>query len=919
MTDPLPGTRLGVFELGDLLGEGGMGKVYRARDTSLDRDVALKVLPEAFTADPDRAARFEREAKVLASLQHPNIGGIHGFEQTPSTGSGQAGVRALVLELIEGPTLADLIDNRSGRSSDRPIRGAEAPRLQEDNLPAQTGLPVDEAVAIARQIADALEAAHEAGVIHRDLKPANVKVTADGVVKVLDFGLAKALAPDPSGVDVSASPTISLTAAATQMGMVIGTAAYMAPEQAKGRPVDKRADIWAFGAVVYELLTGRRPFAGGDVSDTLAAVLRDRVDWTALPAETPAPLRQLLERCLERDRKNRLRDIGEARFALDQLARAADAQVEEEPPATVTPSAARARYLAIGALAGAAAIAVIATVFPFGGLGPASDSTSAAALTRRFEVPSPGAGLMSGLAISPDGSQLILPGTAADGTPMLYLRQMAALETEPLRGTERALFPFFSSDGREVGFSAGTELRRMALDGGIPVTVIAGDYSVPLWTSDDRWILSQDSGPLVSVSAASGGTPEPVTTLADGEIGHALPHELPDGRGLLFTVNRGVANGEQVAVQPSEGGPHRILTAGSKPSLLPTGHLVVAREFALWAAPFDLDRLELIAEPVPVLEGVNASIGGFSRYALASDGTLVYDPRVNIESRIAWLEADGSMTPLGTDPPAIHHSPVALSPDDRYLAVTRHLENGDDEILLYDLTRDTSRLLVSGMVTRWPVWAPDGSGLSFASTEAGTWDLYDLPLDGSTEPTPLLVRDLDQIPQSWSPDRQSLLFVENLVPGRSQLWALSDGAEPTLVEGITDRAELSPAGGWIAYESRETGQPEIYVRTWPAIGPPERVSPNGGIAPRWTADGRTLFYRQGDAVYRVRFDPAGAGLGRPEPFVTARIRGDQGRGYDVTSDGSRVVALVSDRGDAAGQVRVVVNWAAELAERVPVP
>ncbi len=857
-----------------------------AQATTWGRPAASSYLPDAFAADPDRLARFQREAQVLASLNHPGIAAIYGLEKSDDT-------QALVLELVEGPTLADRI--------------------------AKGPIPLDEALPIAKQIAEALEAAHEAGVIHRDLKPANIKVREDGTVKVLDFGLAKASQPEASGMDAASSPTVSLTAAATQMGMVIGTAAYMAPEQAKGLPADKRADIWAFGAVVYEMLTGRRPFGGDDVSDTLAAVLRDQVDWTALPVATPSALRRLLKRCLERDRKNRLRDIGEARFALDELFRA-DAPVRGEPDTAVSQGSTRVRHLVMGALAGAAVATLISVVAPLGRSESSSESTPTVGLTRRFEIVAPRRSFAGqDLAISPDGSQLVFPGLTEEGSPVLFRRDLATLESEPLRGTEGARLPFFSPDGGEVGFFGGTGLRRMPIEGGLAVTVIdAADQHLPLWTYDDRWILGQDRGPLLGVSVASGGTPEPVTMLADGEVGHRFAHELPGGRGLLFTVFGSGALSEQVAVQPPDGGPHLVLTAGSRPALLPTGHLVVSRQFTLWAAPFDLDRLELTAEPVPVLQGVGSGFGGFSAHALATDGTLVYIPRVSRTSRVVWLEPDGSVTPIGNEPPALYHSPLELSPDDRQLAVTRHREDGNDEILLIDLERDASRLLVSSMVSRWPVWTPDGSRLTFASTEAGSWDIYDLALDGSADPTALLVRDEFLIPLSWSPDRRILLLLEGPESAGGRVWALSEDADPELVDGIRDRAELSPAGGWVAFESRDMGQREIYVRTWPELGPPERVSPAGGFAPRWARDGRDLFYATADGVDRVTFDPDGAGIGRPERFVTATIRGDGGRGYDVTTDGSRAIALIPEQQDETSRYRIVLNWHRELLERVPI-
>ena len=750
----------------------------------------------------------------------------------------------------------------------------------------------------------------------RDLKPANVKVKADGTVKVLDFGLAKAFQPEASGASASESPTISLTAAATQMGMVIGTAAYMAPEQAKGKVVDKRADVWAFGVVLFEMLAGVRPFSGDDVSDTMAAVLRAEVDWSALLAATPTSIQRLLRRCLERDPKQRLRDIGDARFELDEFSTAPTAAPQDADSAVLASH--RTRDLAIGALVSGGVVAAALSFLPSST--PESGS-SGARITRRFVMPVPPRTLLeAGLAISPDGRRVVVAGGQPDGSIALFERRIDALELEPIRGTEGGTRPFFSPDGQWVGFRTDAELKRLSLDGGIPVTVaempaVAG----VAWTSEGTWIIGQTAGPLLTMPD-SGGTPQPLTTLNDGERGHQTPRLVPGGAAVVFTVTSTGDDAFHIAVQSLDGSEHRTLMPGSAPSFAGSGHLVFARVSTLWAVPFDVDQLTVRSEPVPVLEGVNGTIDGTSLYAIATEGTLIYEPRGNLLSRVVWLERDGTTTSIGNDEPVIHHAPIELSPDDRYLAVTRHRDTGDDEVMLYDLERGTSRVLVTDMDSRWPVWAPDGSRLTFASTAAGSWDIYDLALDGSAEPSPLLVRDGHQFPLTWSPDRRTLLFLDNPA-GDRRLWLLPDEGEPVSVGEQLNGARIAPTGDWLAYMSTETGQPEVYVRSWPALGRPERVSTAGAANPRWSQDGRTLFFHGEDGVYSVSFQPGTeTGIGLPQRLVPVRLERDAaGAGYDVTADGSRVVAIQPEQPDARRSVRVVLNWFEELKERVPVP
>ena len=922
------GDRLGPYEVIGELGAGGMGVVLRARDTTLDRDVALKVLPEAFTADPDRLGRFEREAKVLASLNHANIGQIYGLERAPSArsagsgstpsdvegsaGSGQAGdSQALVLELVEGPTLADRI--------------------------AAGPISVDETLAIATQIAEALEAAHEQGVIHRDLKPANVKVRPDGTVKVLDFGLAKAMQPDASDPGVSLSPTISLTAAATQMGMVIGTAAYMAPEQAKGKPVDRRADVWAFGAVVYEMLTGRRAFGGEDVSDTLAAVLRAEVELDRLGEEVPARLRQVLGACLQRDPKQRVHDIADVRLALGgAFETTAEAAIE---PHAVASLRWWQRPLPLAA--------VVMTLLVITGAAVWILTRPAPRPLARFVLPTAPDGPLRStggdpyLTISPDGTRVVYAsGIGADRR--LYIRELGELEATPLRGGEGGYAPFFSPDGQSVGFRAvpGDLLKRVSVLGGPAVTIVEPDAPQGVtWSSDDTILFGGATG-LMRVPAV-GGEPEQLTSVdpEQGEVAHRFPEVLPNGNGVLFTAFTDSVEESRLAVFSLEtGAVSYLLTGGSFARYSPTGHLVYAIGGTLRAVGFDPDRLELTTDnPVPVVEDVNTLAAGAGNFALGDNGSLVYvrgsGSGLGAPRSLVWVDRDGREEPLET--PQLPYRTPSISPDGTEVAVDV-LQPDNAEIWIHDLERGTETTLTSDPGgDRGPLWTLNGQHVVFSSDRDGGADLFqkraDTPEDAVRLTTGGAAGTFKQ-PTSWSADGQTLLFYE-VVSGRGDIGQVSmdgDGAPRLLLE--TEFNELvpavSPGGEWLAYESDVTGEREIYVQRFPGLGGRQTISTDGGRQPLWSRDGSELFYRGPRGMMAVPVLESGAEFraGAPEVLFDTPYYIDRGtRTYDVAADRRFLMVKEAPAGAAEGEgvlpteIVLVENWFAELERLVPVP
>jgi serine/threonine-protein kinase len=879
------GERLGTYEILEPIGTGGMGEVFRARDTKLKRDVAIKILPEAFAGDAERMARFQREAEVLASLNHPNIAAIYGVED-----------RALVMELVEG-------DSPKGP------------------------LPFDDAWHITSQIATALEYAHDRGVIHRDLKPANVKVTPDGVVKLLDFGLAKAFTNrGESRSSASDSPENSPTmtaAAATEMGVILGTAAYMSPEQARGKQVDKRADIWAFGVVLYELITGERLFKGDGSSDTLAQVLTKEPDL----GKAPPRVRKLLARCLEKDPKKRLRDIGEAAYLLEDASPAASssatlAQMGRHwviPAVVASVLAATAAALAVWMLKPAPKVErpVTRTVIAL----PAGDQLV-------------GSSDQLGLALSSDGKQLAYAAIRG-GATRLYLRSMDSQEARPVAVIEGGSNPFFSPDGQWLGFSTGGKLNKISVNGGSAITLASSSYPWGAsWGSQGTIVFgaSADS-PLLQVPD-SGGVPQPLAGFEKGEVSQYLPVFLPGGKAVLFMAQDAARTLSVVAYAIESHERHdlvqgvgTLLVQGvGTPRYAASGHLIYAATGGtLMAVPFDPRRLQVTGSPVPVVEGVAQSLNGTTQYSISDTGSLVYvsGGSQGAQRRVVWVSRNGAEQPLPAPPQAYEY--VRLSPDGRRATVEI-----DNQIWLYDLARDTlTRFTFEGNTNRNAVWTPDGKRIAFYSNKDGaTVSLYWQLADGSGGPERLRTSDHGSIPRSFSPDGQLLAFHENNPKTGKDIWVLrlSDRkAEPFLRTPFNEGGPIfSPDGHWLAYVSDESGRPEIYVQPYPGPGGKWQISTEGGTEPAWNHNGRELFYRSGNKMMAVDVATQPSfSAGKPRLLFEGQyfmsVWPLLGTAYDVSADGQRFLMVKGTEQAAASgtQINVVLNWFEELKQKVP--
>jgi serine/threonine protein kinase/Tol biopolymer transport system component len=864
------GTRLGSYEIVGLIGAGGMGEVYRARDTKLNRDVAIKLLPDLFAADGDRLARFTREAQTLAALNHPNIAQIHGFED-----------RALVMELVSGEDLSTIV--------------------------ARGPMPPAEALQIARQIVDALEAAHEQGIVHRDLKPANVKVREDGTVKVLDFGLAKAADP-AGGSDGSIANSPTLTVRATQMGLVLGTAAYMAPEQAKGRPVDKRADIWAFGVVLYEMLTGRGPFLSDTIPETLAYVMTRDVDFKALPADTPRRVRKLIAHCLVRDPKKRLRDIGDARLILDEPEEAAPQPGPGRPAPTF-----RDRLLLPAALV-LFLLGVAALVLSYLAR---SGSESQTTLRLSIALP-PGEQVTTPPAISRDGRMIAYSAGRSASTSRLYLRRLEAYGAQAVDSGAAATYPFFSPDGQSIAFFAENKLWRASVGGGAATAVAPAPRGWGgTWGDDNRIVYVPSLNAGLWRVAAKGGTPEQLTQ-PDGDAkgyAHVFPQALPGGN-ILFTFwGRTFYNG---VLKPGEAAWSNATGAGTRSSTATyaaNGHLLVGDLVSnLRAARWRPEEAPTANVPdTVVLENVNW-LPGTERYwiAVSDSGTAVVVPGNPSRRHLAWIDRQGQVTQLSGEPDLISHG--TISRDGR-----RVVYNGRESQWVRDVVTG-SRTKISSERASWTGgWFPGDDRIVISSNRTGDWDLYTVPSSGG-DLTPLLKQPRSQHPLAVAPDG-SVLFLDNDPVTGNDIWTLTpDGKVSPLVVTpyIESAANVSPDGRYVAYQSNESGRNEVYAIPFSGKGERATVSIDGGTGPVWSRDGRELFYRAGDHVMSIDVRSTNP-LTLGERHTLVDVSGFDSmyfHEFDVSADGRRFLFLRAEPDARPTRLDVIVNWFPELAKKV---
>jgi Tol biopolymer transport system component len=888
-----PGVRLGPYEVVAPLGAGGMGEVWRARDTTLDRDVAIKILPPVFATDPDRLARFEREAKVLASLNHPNVAGIFGLHE-------QDGVRFLAMELVPGEDLAKRLE-----------RGP---------------LPLHDALDVARQVAAALEAAHGSGIVHRDLKPANVQRAPDGTVKVLDFGLAKAL--EAPGGDLRQSMTV--TSAGSVAGMIVGTAAYMSPEQARAQPVDRRTDLWAFGCLVFEMLAGKKAFDGLTVTDVLAAVVTRDPDWSALPTGTPLPVRRLLRRCLEKDLKKRLRDAGDASLLLEdnpEDARAG-AIAPAAPAALVAPWTRWLPWAVALVLA-----AVLAATFAMKGgskRAPASPMILSAKLPPgvKLDIENNG-GESPILAITRDGSRIVFVGDV-EGTRELYVRSIDKLTAAPVPGTEGAFAPFFSPDGRWIAFFTPSKLKKIPVEGGEPIELAeAGMARGGVWCDDDTIVFSPFTSSALMRIPSGGGSAAPLTTLdpSKQERTHRWPALLPAGE-VAFTVGTadkpGAYEDSRIdAVSLRTGRRRTLLVGASMIRYAASGELMLGRDNQLFSVRLADANGGVVAKAAPVLQGVNGiASSGVVFFDIADNGTLVYaehDPRATA-LELVRVARDGAIEKLPF-PAREYHEPH-VSPDGTRIAVGVGPGRGrSSDVWIGDLRRgDMARLTfgTSSGASAAPVWSPDGTRVAFGrSTASGGDTLATKPADGTGEETILAPFPAASArgPLSWNRDGQSIIYQADGGAGHTadlMVLSVADGRSRPLADSpaVEIGGTFSPDGRWIAYASDESGRMEVYVQPFPTAGGRWQVS-DGGTTPRWSTDGKTLYYVS--ATHTMMEVPVTIGAtfshGSPKPLFETRLptNSDTYTNYDVTPDGHFVMVRTVSELKTAEHLDVIVN------------
>jgi serine/threonine-protein kinase len=904
-----PGSRIGPYEIAEPIGAGGMGEVFRAVDVNLGRAAAIKVLPSSVARDPERLARFEREAQTLGALNHPHIAQVFGFEK----GSGD--FRAIAMELVEGPTLAERI--------------------------ATAGpIPVDDAIQMALQIAEALESAHDLGIVHRDLKPGNIKVRPDGTIKVLDFGLAKALFPshEPSSGALTNSPTIT-TPAMTQAGVVLGTAAYMSPEQAKGRVVDRRADIWAFGCVLFEMLTGKRAFPGSDVSEVMVSILRDEPDWSAMPAATPPHVRSLLERCLQKDVRKRLPHIGVARLELS------------EPPRAATPTRERSRIALVAITAASVVIALGATaVLLSNRRAPVASEPVRLRVDLGIDHP---AVVTSTIAVSPDGRVVAFPAIPVSDeviTSSLYVRTLDRLDAQLLPGTAGATAPFFSPDGAWIAFHADGQLKKISLDGGRVVSICdAPVFRGAGWGDDDSIVFAAADG-LRRVPAA-GGSPELIVEAKSGEPPPFWPRLLPGARSVLYTTATGSdpASGTILVRALPDGPTKEVMQGGRYAEYQLSGHITFMRSGTMFAVPFDLATLETKGPAVPVAEGIGQTpVAPLPMEAVSATGTLIYhtgSSGPDRQSPIVWLSQFGEPTPLRAVS-SLWAFP-RFSPDGRRLAMSI-FDGRQADVWVYDWERDImTRVTADPAFDLAPVWTPDGSGLVFGSTRGtGTTvaNLFWQRADGTGQAVRLTEAPQAQLPDGFDPAGRFLVFHQGdpstsrqslmLLPIEQSSGGVKAATPTTYIGGsfLKANARISPDGKWIAYAANDTGRFEIYVEAFPGHEGRTRISNEGGSLVMWSPTKSELYYAGSDesrmmvVPYSIKgseFVPARPARWSETRFSAAPPVTTYGPGLDLHPDGQRfaVMPMLAGRRDATlrgAQIVVVFNFFDELRRLAPI-
>jgi serine/threonine protein kinase len=879
------GQALGHFRIHSQLGKGGMGEVYRARDTRLKRDVAIKILPEEFSRDRNRVARFQREAEVLASLNHPNIAAIYDLEEAE-------GSRFLVLEFVEGETLAE----RIGRGP----------------------IPVEEALNIARNICEALEAAHEKGITHRDLKPANIKITPDGKVKVLDFGLAKAIEKASTGTAQSNSPTL-LSTAETSVGVILGTAAYMSPEQARGQQVDRRTDMFAFGALLYEMLTAHRAFDGEDIASILSSVLQHEPDWTLLPPNLPPRIRDLLRLCLQKDRRRRRSGAADARIDIEE-AQAVPTIAAETNQETAIGSHRRERAWAFAVVIVTAALAGI-SIHDFNRPEPQAPPEI------RLEVSTPSAADPLSFAISPDGRRMVF-SASNEGKSQLWVRPLESVTAQPLAGTDGASYPFWSPDSASVGFFAGGKLKRIGIVGGAPQEIAnTGVGRGGAWNREGTILFNPIAGPLFKVSATGGEEPVAVTRLETGQGSHRFPQFLPDGRHFIYFVQAGPAQG--IYAGSLDGGlSKRLASADAAAVVSPSGFLLFLRQTTLFAQAFDFKRQELSGNPFRVAEQLAFDAGTAAPGFSATSGIVAYRTgSAGVRRQLTWLDRSGKSVGTIGAPDEAGLNNVELSPDGKRVAVNRAV-TGNRDIWLIDAARGVpTPFTFDAASDGLPVWSADGSHVVFTSNRRGVFNLYWKVSSGAGADELLLESDQAIAPTDWSADGRFLLF-RSLDPQTGMdLWVLPVSADkkdkkpfPFLKTARDEYdGQFSPNGKWIAYESNESGRFEIYVQPFPGPGGKFQISSNGGVQPRWNKNGKEIFYVSLDSKMMaapVKLSPHGQSLETVTPAALFPVRIAGGllpfaankQQYAVSSDGQRfLVNLAVDEG-VASPITLILNW-----------